>query len=50
MTKLFIIGNGFDLHFGVPTKVSNFRYFLSQQNSYPIGNARDSYLDLDVDW
>lgn len=32
MNKLYIIGNGFDLHHGLPTKYSDFRCFVCKNN------------------
>ncbi|EUB23289.1 bacteriophage abortive infection protein AbiH [Streptococcus sp. AS20] len=48
--RLFVIGNGFDLHFGLPTKVSDFKDYLSYQNVYSMGNAREVYDSYGVNW
>lgn len=48
--RLFVIGNGFDLHFGLPTKVSDFEDYLIYQNVDSIGNAREVYDSYGVNW
>ena len=50
LKKLFIIGNGFDLHFNLPTKVSDFKNYLSSQSLYLNNNAKDLYESYGVNW
>lgn len=51
--RLFIIGNGLDLFFNLPTKVDNFIHFLNEQtvsDSHMGENAMDIYSNLGVSW
>ena len=48
--KLFIVGNGFDLHFHLPTTVSVFRQYLSTKRTYDGYNAADMLEGYGVDW
>lgn len=50
LKKLFIIGNGFDLHFNLPTKVSDFKNYLSSQSLYLNDNAKNLYESYGVNW
>jgi hypothetical protein len=47
--KLYIIGNGFDLHHGMPTKFSDFRTF-ARKTAPELHRAVDDYLPVNNDW
>lgn len=47
--KLYIIGNGFDLHHQMPTKFSDFRTF-ARKTAPELHRAVDDYLPVNDDW
>ncbi|WP_446788358.1 bacteriophage abortive infection AbiH family protein [Macellibacteroides fermentans] len=54
-TKLYVIGNGFDLHHGIPSSYSNFRDFLKENdpNVYSLvetylGNVKDFWSEFEA--
>ena len=51
MGKLYIIGNGFDLHYGLKTKPSDFIQFLKKESVYnSLNNAFEELKELNVLW
>lgn len=48
-SKLFVIGNGFDLHHGIPSSYDHFRYFVQAQNR-DVFEAVERYLHPRYDW
>lgn len=51
MRTLYIIGNGFDLHFNLKTKTDNFENYLKNQTIYNgVGNASDVFNGYGVNW
>ncbi len=51
MGKLFIIGNGFDLHYGLPTRTADFLNYLKKEKVYnDFGNATEIFLEYGVYW
>lgn len=48
--KLYIIGNGFDLHFGLPTRPSDFERIVKTKHSYDGFNAADVLCGYGVEW
>jgi hypothetical protein len=48
-TKLFIIGNGFDLWHGIPSSYSQFKEYVRRRDR-DIFDAVDNYLPADEDW
>ena len=51
MGTLFVIGNGFDLHFGLKTKTADFEDFLSEQRiEGEMDNALEILNTYGVDW
>ncbi|MFT6429824.1 MAG: hypothetical protein ACJAXR_001793 [Halopseudomonas sp.] len=46
---LYVIGNGFDLHHGLPTQYKHFKAFLSMV-SRQVFNWVDAYVPADEDW
>lgn len=50
INKLVIIGNGFDLHFGLPTRVENFKNVLAKRKDYYGFNALNTLEGYGVDW
>ena len=46
---LYVIGNGFDLHHGLPTQYKHFKAFLSMVNRQ-VFNWVDAYVPADEDW
>ena len=51
MGKLYIIGNGFDLHFGLHTSTSDYQQFLMTKHIYgQVDNALDYFSIYGVDW
>lgn len=50
MRKLYIIGNGFDLNFNLPTKTCNFIEELKKIRFDTYNSAWDVYLNYGVDW
>lgn len=48
--KLYIIGNGFDLHFHLPTTVKDFKHLLSTKRTYDGNNAAEVFEGYGVDW
>jgi hypothetical protein len=47
--KLYIIGNGFDLHHGIPSEYSHFKTFVREHDSHLFRTVED-YLPADEDW
>lgn len=48
---LYILGNGFDLHFGLPTSTKDFKQILKEQSIYnEIGDALDVFESYGVNW
>jgi len=47
---LYIIGNGFDLHHGLPTRFSDFRDFVSKQNPDLERTVEEHLCDLRGNW
>lgn len=47
--ELYIIGNGFDIHHGIPSSYSNFKEFLRTRD-VDIYNLVDEYLPVDEKW
>jgi hypothetical protein len=47
--KLYIIGNGFDLQHGIPSKFGDFKAFMENRNS-DLRRAVDEYLPAGEDW
>ena len=51
MSRLFVIGNGFDLHFGLNTKPKDFEEYLETKSIYnESDNALDYFRCYGVDW
>lgn len=51
MRTLYIIGNGFDLHFNLKTKTYNFENYLKNQTIYNgVDNASDVFNSYGVNW
>ena len=50
MAKLFIIGNGFDLFFDLPTRTTDFVNQLEQIPFECFESAKEAYLNYGVDW
>ena len=51
MSRLFVIGNGFDLHFGVNTTPKDFEESLKTKSIYnESDNALDYFRCYGVDW
>lgn len=48
--KLYIIGNGFDLHFKLPTRVDDFKAILANKRAYDFCSALDFFEGYGVDW
>lgn len=48
--KLFIIGNGFDLFFNLPTSTNDFVNQLEQKTFDCFESAKEAYLHYGVDW
>ncbi|MBQ8143026.1 MAG: bacteriophage abortive infection AbiH family protein [Bacilli bacterium] len=48
--KLYIIGNGFDLHFKLPTRVDDFKAILANKRAYNYCLALDFFEGYGVDW
>lgn len=46
MKQLYIIGNGFDIHHGIPSRYSNYREWLEENDSDLIERLRN-YYDVD---
>jgi hypothetical protein len=47
--KLFIIGNGFDLHHGIPSTYSHFKTFVREHDSHLLRTVED-YLPVEENW
>jgi Bacteriophage abortive infection AbiH len=47
--RLYVIGNGFDLHHGIPSKYGDFREFIEERDS-DLLRAVDEYLPAGDDW
>jgi hypothetical protein len=50
MNKLYIIGNGFDKHHGMPCGYIDFKNWLIQNQQDVYNNLVRLYGDIDVDW
>lgn len=51
MRTLYIIGNGFDLHFNLKTKTDNFENYLKNQTIYNgVDNASNVFNSYGVNW
>lgn len=50
MSKLYIIGNGFDKHHGMPCGYDNFKEWLIQNHKDIYNNLVRLYGDINVDW
>ncbi|MCC4612427.1 bacteriophage abortive infection AbiH family protein [Xanthomonas campestris pv. esculenti] len=48
-TKLFVIGNGFDLHHGIPSRFRDFRSFVRTQDTW-VFDAVEEYLPVEEGW
>lgn len=48
--KLYVIGNGFDLHFKLPTRVDDFKAILKTKRAYDFCSALDFFEGYGVDW
>lgn len=48
-TTLFVIGNGFDLWHGIPSRYADFRQYVRQQDR-DLFDAIDRYLPADEEW
>lgn len=48
--KLYIIGNGFDLHFGLPTNISDFVEILETKKTYDGYDAKSVFNGYGVNW
>ena len=48
-TKLYVVGNGFDLWHGIPSAYRNFKEFVRQRDS-EIFNAVENYIPAGDDW
>jgi hypothetical protein len=48
--KLYIIGNGFDLWHGLPTKFSDFKSFVKESKEADLLEAIENYLPVKNDW
>lgn len=49
-TKLYIIGNGFDIHHDIPSKYSNYHDWLEEHDNDLLSRLRDYYNVDDLDW
>lgn len=49
-TKLYIIGNGFDIHHDIPSKYSNYHDWLEEYDNDLLERLRDYYNVDDLDW
>lgn len=51
MSTLYVIGNGFDLHFELNTKTKDFKKYLEAEPVYnEVENALEVLMEYDVDW
>lgn len=50
MTKLYIIGNGFDLHHGIPSSYADFRKFCEQEDGEMVKRLEMFHEDLEKLW
>ena len=50
MSRLFVIGNGFDLHFSLCTSVDDFKSILKMKKTYDSQCALDVFEGYGVDW
>lgn len=50
MKRLYIIGNGFDIHHGIPSRYSNYREWLEDNDADLIGRLRNYYDVDDKEW
>lgn len=49
LQSLYIIGNGFDLHHGIESKFSDFKRYLTNTDSYLLGDI-EKYIPVREDW
>ena len=47
--KLYVIGNGFDLHHGMPTQFADFRTF-ARKAAPDVFRAVDRYVPVSANW
>lgn len=50
MKQLYIIGNGFDIHHGIPSRYSNYRDWLEENDAVLIERLRNYYDVDDKEW
>ena len=50
MKRLYIIGNGFDIHHGIPSRFSNYREWLEDNDADLIERLRNYYDVDDKEW
>lgn len=50
MKQLYLIGNGFDIHHNIPSRYSNFREWLEENDAELIENLRKYYDADDKEW
>ena len=51
MGKLYIFGNGLDLHYGLKTSPNDYLQFLKQERIYnETSNAAEIFLNYNVNW
>lgn len=51
MGKLYIFGNGLDLHYGLKTSPKDYLQFLKQERIYnETSNAAEIFLNYNVNW
>ena len=50
MKHLYIIGNGFDLHHGIPSSYQNYRYWLEENHSEVLVLIDEYYDYPSIDW
>lgn len=50
INKLYIIGNGFDMHHGIPSGYSKYREWLAENNQDLYNRLRDYYDIDDKEW
>lgn len=50
MKQLYVIGNGFDIHHDIPSRYSDYREWLEENDAELIDNLRNYYDVDDKDW
>ncbi|WP_282133009.1 AbiH family protein [Cellulophaga baltica] len=48
-SRLYIIGNGFDIYHGINSKYSNFKYYV-EENDNDLYEMLEEYFDTDSLW